>query len=200
MSRTVLGHSIQRVEDTDALTGAAQFVDDLATARGAAWAVFVRSDDAHGKLRGVDLSGALAMPGVIAAYTDSDLGLPPAKAMGGDGKMDRPRLARDRVRFVGEPVAVVIADTRAQATDAAEPVVVDVGPLPVVVDPDEAVTAGAPLLFPEFESNATRPVPPATGGEFANADVVMTARIVHPRVAPVPMEPNGCLADYDGET
>ncbi len=200
MTRTVLGHSVQRVEDRACLTGTTQYVDDVALSAGALWAVFVRSEAAHGELRGVDTTAARAMPGVVGVFTDADLALAPARAMGGDGMMDRPRLARDRVRFVGEPFAVDVAETRTRAVDAAELVDADIATLPVVVTADDAIAAGAPLLFPEFGSNATTgAVPDAFGAGFADAEVTVRARIVHPRVAPAPMEPNGCVVVPDGD-
>jgi aerobic carbon-monoxide dehydrogenase large subunit len=200
VSRTVLGHELPRVEDDAILGGAARYVDDLAVEQGAAAAVFVRSEDAHAVLRGIDTADARAMPGVVGVFTDADLGLAPARAMGGDGALDRPRLARDRARFVGESVAVVVAETRAQAVDAAERVVVDTTPLSAVARADDAIAEGAPLLFEAFGANATMgAVPAAAGAAWPEAEVVVRARIVHPRVAPVPMEPNACLVVPDGD-
>ena len=155
MSRTVLGHTVLRTEDRALLTGSARYVDDVAIASGSLWAVFVRSVHAHAELRDIDTTAAQNAPGVVAVCTAADLDLPRAGAMGGDGKMDRPRLATGRVRFVGEPVAVVVAETRAQAYDAAELVVVDADPLPPVVDAFAALEPDAPLLFPEFGANQT---------------------------------------------
>ena len=120
--------------------------------------------------------------------------------MGGDGKMDRPRLATGRVRFVGEPIAVVVAQTRAQAYDAADLVVVDADPLPPVVDPLAAVEPEMPLLFPEFGANQTTgPVPAASGDGWPDAEVVVRTRLRHRRIAPAPMEPNGAVAVPEGD-
>src|SRR5207244_4206739 len=107
----------------------------------------------------------------------------------------RPRLAVDVVRYVGEPVAVVLAETRAMAVDAAGAVVVDYDPLPAVVEPVAAAEAGAPVVFPDHGSNVVFD----GGGEadpdlFADADIVVRARFRNHRVAPVPLEANGCLA------
>jgi carbon-monoxide dehydrogenase large subunit len=199
VARTVLGHAVHRVEDAGALRGDVRYVEDLAVAADACWAVFVRAVDAHAQLRSVDVTDARAAPGVVGVFTDDDLGLPPAAAMGGDGKLDRPRLARDRVRFVGEPIAVVVARTRAQAYDAAELVVTTTDPLAAVVDGLTALQNDAPRLFPEFGVNTTTgPVPDRTGGEWPDADVVVRARFVNQRVAPVPMEANGVLVVPDG--
>jgi len=195
MARTVLGHEVQRTEDRSLLTGAARFVDDVALGTGACWAVFVRSHVAHGELRTIDVAAARDAPGVVGVFVDADLALPPARAMGGDGALDRPRLARGRARFVGEPAAVVVAETRVQAVDAAEAVVVDVDALPTVTDALAALAPDAPLLFPSFGANTTVPVvADAEDSTWPGADVTVRARIRHPRVAPVPMEPNGCVA------
>ena len=162
MSRTVLGHSVERTEDAELLRGTARYVDDLAGVTGALWAVFVRSMVAHGELRAVELSGARAAPGVLGVLAADDLDLPSVPALGGDGALDRPLLARSRVRFVGEPVAVVVARTRADAADAAEQVVVDIEPFEPVVDPFVALRPDAPRLFPDFGWNTTMgPVPAA---------------------------------------
>ncbi len=200
MSRTVLGHTVLRTEDRALLTGAARYVDDVAVVTGAAWAVFVRSVYAHAELRRVDTAAAQGAPGVLAVCVAADLDLPLAPAMGGDGKMDRPRLATGRVRFVGEPIAVVVAQTRAQAYDAADLVVVDADPLPPVVDPLAAVEPETPLLFPEFGANQTTgPVPAASGDGWPAAEVVVRTRLRHRRIAPAPMEPNGAVAVPEGD-
>src|SRR5262245_44527880 len=100
MTRTVLGHTVTRTEDPAILAGAARYVDDVASTSGAVWAVFVRSAFAHATLSGVDVDAARAAPGVVAVFTATDLDLPPQRAGGGDGLLDRPLLARERVRFV----------------------------------------------------------------------------------------------------
>ncbi|MEA3019826.1 MAG: aerobic carbon-monoxide dehydrogenase large subunit, partial [Actinomycetota bacterium] len=149
---------------------------------------------AHGVLRGVDTAEAAAMPGVVAVLTAADLDLP-AQGAALLGALARPLLAVDRVRFVGEAVAVVVAESYAAGVDAAEMVIVDVDPLPVVINPLAAAADGAPLLFPEHGTNVAGGR--HHGGDdafFADADVVLRARIVHQRVAPVTMEPNGALA------
>ena len=112
----------------------------------------------------------------------------------------RPPLATDRVRFVGDVVAAVVAETRAQAVDAAELVIVDYDPLPVVIDAEAALADGAPLLFPEHGSNL------AIEFDFGedptvldDAEVVVAQRFVNQRVAAVPMEPNGIVVTHDGD-
>ena len=107
----------------------------------------------------------------------------------------RPPLAADRVRFVGEAVAAVVAETRTQAVDAAEAVVVDIEPLPAVVDPERAFDDGAPVLFPDHGSNlALANVDPWDESFFDDADVVVRGRFENQRMAVVPMEPNSFAA------
>ena len=186
----MLGHEVRRVEDPALLTGEAQFLADLQV-DGLLHAVFVRSATAHGVLDAVDVSAAVAMPGVVAVLTAADLDLP-AQGAAHLGPMARPMLATERVRFVGEAIAVVVAESYAAGVDAAEAVVVDIDPLPVALDPTDT---DPPLLFPEAGSNLA-------GGRhhdddaafFENDDVVVHARLHHQRIAPVTMEPNGALA------
>jgi carbon-monoxide dehydrogenase large subunit len=196
---SILGHRVERREDPPLVTGAARFLADV-EARGALCAVFVRSTVAHGVLRSVDVAAALSQPGVVAAFGAADLALPDIPEWPRpDGpprpELGRPCLARDRVRFVGDPIAVVVAETEAQAVDAAEQVVVDVDPLPVVTDPVAAMADDAPLLFPDIGTNVVLEVGAGEQGDVLDgADVVVRARFVNQRVAPVPMEPNGTLA------
>src|SRR5262249_20841377 len=129
MTTTVLGHEIRRVEDPTLLTGEARFLADL-DVDGLLHAVFVGSTVAHGLIRHVDVSEATEMPGVVSVLTGRDLDLP-AQGAARLGEMARPLLAVDRVRFVGERVAVVLADSYEAAVDAAEVVDVDIEPLPV---------------------------------------------------------------------
>lgn len=204
-SVSVLGHEVHRREDPPLLGGSVQFLADVALP-GMLHAVFVRSTVAHGLLRGVDVSLAREWPGVVAVFTADDLRLPdipewPRPDGPPRAALARPCLAAERVRYVGEPVAVVIAGRQADAVDAAELVVVDVEPLPVVVDPAAAAHPGAPILFEVVGSNVVLEAHvPAGGAEkreedaTSGADVVVRARFVNNRVAPVPMETNGILA------
>ena len=157
---------------------------------------FVRSTIAHAVIEGIDTSDAVSMPGVVAVYTADDLDLPDHHGfMMLPPTMNRPPLARDRVRFVGDIVAMVVAETKAQAVDAAEAVIVDYDPLPVVVDMEAAILPDAPVVFEAQGSNIANGM--GTGpveGVLDDADVVVTARIVNQRVAPVPMEPAGIVA------
>src|SRR5213593_2781576 len=147
MIGSILGHPVRRVEDPALLTGAARFVEDL-PCEGALHAAFVRSTIAHAGISSVATGDAAGMPGVAGVFTAGDLGLePPEPSSLVPPEMARPVLADGVVRFVGEPVAVVLAATRAQAADAAEAVVVEYEPLPAVSDPEAALAEDAPLLF-----------------------------------------------------
>src|SRR5207245_6898994 len=130
--------------------------DDLPI-EGALFAAFVRSPLAHGRIASVDAAEAAAAPGVVAVFSAADLGLPPLPPMGMYPQiMGRPPLAEGVVRFVGEAVAVVLAETRVQAADAAGLVAVDYEPLPVVGDPEAALEPGSPLLHPGHGSHVVR--------------------------------------------
>ena len=164
----------------------------------------------HATIVAVDMAAALASPGVAGVYAATDLSLaplPPSGTVEGDahgeleGLFSREPLARDVVRFVGEIVAVVVAETAGQAVDAAELVAVEYDALPVVVDVEGAVAEGAPLLWPTFGTNVAH----AFGAEsdedpLEGAEVVVRGRFVNQRVAPAPMETNGIavVPDDDG--
>lgn len=197
VSTSVLGHRVERREDPPFLTGEAEYLADLRV-DGMLHAVFVRSSVAHGTLRGVDLSGAATQPGVVGAFTAADLALPdlpewPRADAPPRAEVARPCLVRDRVRFVGEAVAVVVAESPAAALDAAELVEVDVDPLPAVVDALAALEPDAPLLFPALGTNVVLEAPAAGVDALEGADVVVRARFVNQRVAAVPLETNAAL-------
>lgn len=212
--RMSFGPEMYRKEDPALLTGAARFVADLEVA-GCLHAHFLRSTSAHARLSRLDVSGAEAAPGVVGVFTARDLalggleeGTPPAG--GPRSELARPCLAEDRVRFVGEAIAVVVAESAAAALDAAELIEVDLDELAVVVDPWKALEAQAPLLFPDFGSNLvldatagedpTGEEAPATEAQvMAGADVVVRARMYNQRVAPAPLEPNGAVAVPSGD-
>jgi aerobic carbon-monoxide dehydrogenase large subunit len=199
-SGSILGNPVRRTEDPRILRGEAEYFDDLEV-EGLLHVAFVRSTMAHARIESVDASGAAAMSGVVAVYTAEDLGLETHQGFAMvPAALARPHLAREVVRFVGDMVAAVVAETRAQAVDAAEMVVVDYDPLPVVIDPEEALGNGAPLLFPEHGSNLAIEF---NFGEdptiLDDADVVVQGRFVNQRLAPAPMEPNGIVVQPDGD-
>jgi carbon-monoxide dehydrogenase large subunit len=193
---SILGNAVVRLEDPALLSGAAKYVDDL-DSPGAATIAFVRSSTAHGTLRSVDVDAAKAMPGVLAVYHagGDDLGLAPFQSFPMLSEaFNRPVFARDRVRFVGDIVAAVVAETGPQAVDAAETVVIDVDPLPVIVSQANALAPEAPLFFPESGSNVCFGTSfGADDDPLEGADAVAEVAMVSQRLAGVPMEPNGCL-------
>jgi carbon-monoxide dehydrogenase large subunit len=195
-SGSILGNAVVRLEDPTLLTGRGEYLDDL-DSPGASRIVFVRSQVAHGVLRSVDVEAAKAMPGVLAVYhaRGDDLGIEPFQSFPVLSEtFNRPPFAGDRVRFVGDIVAAVVAETRAQAVDAAEAVLVEIDPLPVVISKADAIMPGAPLLFPDNESNVCFVT--SLGSEedpLEGAEVVVRVEMVSQRLAGVPMEPNGCF-------
>ena len=203
MTGSLLGNAVPRVEDPALLRGRGRYVDDLPV-DGALHAVFVRSDVAHGRLLGVDVSEALTRPGVVAAFTAADLDLEPYNVFFPlHPACGRPPLATGKVCFVGDPVAVVIAETRTQAVDAAEAVVVDVEVLPAVADLEAALAPDAPVQNDGIGSNLAIGRREGDGaGVLDGADVVVRARIDNQRLAVVPLEGHTILVvpgdDGDG--
>ena len=194
-SGSILGNPVLRREDPGILTGEIEYLDDLQI-DGLLHVAFVRSTIAHARLVSVDLDDAREMPGVVAVFAAGDLDVPDHHGFVMlPATMNRPPLARGKVRFVGDIVAMVIAGSKGAALDAAEAVIVDYDPLPAVADMEAALEAGAPLLHDEHGSNVANVM--GTGpveGILADADVVVSQRIVNQRVAAVPMEPNGMIA------
>jgi aerobic carbon-monoxide dehydrogenase large subunit len=198
-SGSILGNPVQRVEDPRILSGEAKYFDDLDPS-GCAHIVFVRSTMAHAKITSVDTSEAEQMPGVLGVYTKDNLELDDVQGFVMlDAVFNRPPLAKDTVRFVGDIVAAVVAESRAQAVDAAESVVVDYDPLPAVVDPEKALEDGAPLLFPDHGSNIALDLAVMGATEdpaiLEGCEVVVSGRFLNQRVAAIPMEPNGILVE-----
>ena len=212
---SILGTRVIRTEDPRLLTAGGVYVDDVREPElaGAARATFVRSTVAHALITGIDATEALAQPGVIAVLTVADMNdvppPPPAEEPAADappaeapiplgGKWSEPLLAVDRVRFVGEPVAIVLTDSTYQGEDAAELVIVDYEPLPAVVGITESL-AGGTLLFPAAGSNITvnHAAPEAA---FGGCEVVVEREIMNQRVAPVPLEGRAAAASWaDGK-
>src|SRR5262252_6157416 len=191
MPGSILGTRVTRVEDPDLITGRGRYVGDIQL-DGLASLAFVRSPIAHGRLDGIDATAALAVPGVIAVLTAGDLGVPAFHGfMVLNERCARPPLAVGKVRFAGEPVAIVVAETAAAAADGAELVAVDLTPLPAVADPERALAAGASLQFEELGTNLAAGERDEDGEEaLREAAVVVRARMVNQRVAVAPMEGN----------
>ena len=196
MRGSILGTRVRRVEDADLLTGASTFVGNLER-DGLLHAEFVRSPLAHGRVVGIDTAEAASAPGVVGVFTAADLSLPEHHTfIVLHPEVRRPPLATDRVRFVGEAVAMVVAESKAAAVDAAELVDVDYEPLPVVVDPEAALAPGAELQFPDLGTNLMGGARSASDPDpLADAEVVVRARMVNQRIAVMPLEGNAILAD-----
>lgn len=200
----VIGTSVLRKEDAPLLRGEARFIDDLHRP-GALYAAVLRSSHGHARIRGIDTSAALAHPGVHDVVVHADLPETAAAipmrmfARPGMERFLQPPLARDVVRYSGEPVAVVLADSRYVAEDALELVEVDYEPLEPVTDPERALEPGAPVLH-AAGTNLAAEFSAGDGdvdAAFAEADVVVSERVVCQRHAAVPMETRGLLAELD---
>jgi aerobic carbon-monoxide dehydrogenase large subunit len=193
------GVAVRRVEDPALLTSTARFTGDLVAA-GCLHAVFVRSSYAYARVTRISTGRARRAHAVMGVLTAHELGLGRLPAGGGPEVTRRPVLAGDTIRFLGEPLAVVVAQTRAAAIEAAELVEVDCTPLDPVVDPAAALNTGAPLVFPELGSNVVAHGTTGAGSALDGAEIVVRARFRNQRVAPVPLEPGGALAvpDADG--
>lgn len=205
------GARVQRKEDRRFITGKGRYVDDMRVP-GMKYAAFVRSPHAHAAIRGIDAAAARAMPGVIDVLDGEQMradgignlicGWAVSSKDGTGMKMGEwPALAVGAVRHVGQAVAVVVAETKAQAKDAAEAVEIDYETLPVVVDAKKALEAGAPQLHKEAENNLIFDWEignkAETDAAFARAAHVTTLDIVNNRLVPNPMEPRAALGLYD---
>lgn len=187
----LIGERVLRTEDPDLVTGRGTFVDNVKL-EGAAHVVFVRSNQAHGRIVEIDTSAAIELPGVLGIFTHADLVADGIGPMPIDmpilpSGIKRTALASDVVRYVGEPIVAVVAQTRPQAVDAAESILVEVDPLPVVVDPEDAL-ADEVLLFPEHGSNVVVHFPAGSEVDFSSCEVVVSQRILNTRIAPSPLE------------
>lgn len=209
MPEGFIGQSRRRVEDARFLTGQGRYVADVHTP-GALHAWVLRSPHAHAEITSLDASAARAMPGVRLVLTGADLAaeglgnLPCPAAVATTGPLvvpPRPALPVDRVRFVGEPVALVVAGTPEQARDAAEAIAVDYAPLPAVADPLAALQPGAPLLWPEAAQNQAflfeKGDRTAVQAAFAAAALAVELDLLNQRVHAWPMEPRCALARWD---
>jgi carbon-monoxide dehydrogenase large subunit len=197
---SILGNRVVRREDPTLLSVGGTYVDDLAL-DGAAFVTYVRSTVAHARIVSIDVDAARQAPGVVAVFTagDVDMGpVPPPMPMF-PAAMSRPWLAAERVRFVGEPVAAIVSESRTEGVDAADLVVVDYDPLPAVVDLTSAEEA--PPVFDECGTNVACDIGAMFGFTptddfFDGCDVVVRQRIVNQRVAPCPMEVRAAAAAW----
>lgn len=205
---SILGRAVSRVEDHRFITGGGRYVSNTAGEPGRTlWIGFARSPIAHGRLLGIDKSGALAVNGVVEVIVGSDLDLAPIPPVFGGlthPLMVRPIIANDRVRFVGEIIAVVVATSESAAADGVAAVVEDIDPLDVVVDPVEACSSSV-HLFDGSGTNVTYSSSLASEGVdeatdlFGDCDVVVEQVMVNQRLAPCPMEPRATVCVPEGD-
>ena len=204
-----IGQPVRRSEDPTLLRGEGQYTDDV-NRPGQAYAVLVRSSIAHGIIRAIDTAAAKEMPGVLAVLTAEDLagygglkcGLPLKNRDGSPiHYVPRPALVSDKVRYVGDPVACVVAETVAQAKDAAEAVAMDIEPLPVVLDPADAVKPGAPLVFDQVPNNLALDYHYGDSAKveeaFAKAKHVTRLETSNQRMIVASIEPRAAIGEYD---
>ena len=203
MARPVFGTSVRRVEDPHLIRGAGRYVDDLQPA-GCLHAVFLRSHLAHATIARIDFTAASTAPGVVAVWSAADLAdLEPLEieaAVDGMPVPERRVLASGRVRHVGEAVAMLIAESPAQARDALELIEIDFEPLPTVTDMEHALREDASLLYPDLGSNLAFQKDAKHGPmkrSFDRADVIVHERLVNQRLIPAALEPRGALAWMD---
>ena len=210
----MMGARIRRKEDPRLITGSSMYVGDLQLS-GMLHASFLRSPHAHARIRSIDTSAAEGMPGVHGIYTNEQM-VKLAEPLGGSGTSGDAELeevdtgtipipvvqtlAQGKVRWVGEPIAVILADSEGQGRDAAEAIVVDYEVLPAVVDYEKATEDGAPLVWDEVANNIGMAHQRSAGdvdGAFSNADVTVSQRILSQRLVPLAMEGRACAASPD---
>jgi aerobic carbon-monoxide dehydrogenase large subunit len=204
-SNLFVGSPIERLEDFRFLTGRGQYVDDLHS-EGMLHAAILRSSIAHGRIRAIDTAAALARPGVHAVITAADIGAVPTIPLRHDPtpairRFEQPVIANRKVRYVGEPLAVVIAETPALAEDALEAVVVDIEPLAPIADRATARKEDT-ILFETVGTNMPDTITAVRGdadSAFQNAPYTRREHFIVQRHAAVPMEPRGLLAEWDAD-
>ena len=212
MDTGTLGHSVRRLEDARFLTGRGRYVEDFERPD-AAHAYVLRSPHAHAVIERIDAAAARAASGVLGVFTEADLaadGIGPLPCVAQVATIDplivppRYALARGRVRHVGEPVALVVAETRDLARDAAELVAVDYRPLAAVAEAPAALQQGAPRIWTEAPGNLCfrfqRGDQAATAAAFAGAAHIVELALVNNRVVPTPIEPRAAIGSYDPAT
>src|SRR5256714_9874449 len=204
----LVGAKIHRREDPRLITGHGHYIDDF-TRQGVAYSVFVRSPFAHARIKSIDITDASKAPGVAGVYTARDFKAqlagthPAAPAFVAEKKYipERFPIAEKEVCYQGEIVAAVLAETKGQAVDAANLIQVEYEELPAVMDTEKAMAKGSPLVHEGAADNIswdlTYTGPEVSDAAFKEADVVVKERILQNRLAPVPMEPRGVLAEYE---
>ena len=203
MGGSILGNRVLRKEDPKFLTTGGKYVDDLLDEpllENAVHVTYARSSVAHGRILSIDTSDAAAMPGVIAIFTGADLGLEPVPSAFNPAAT-RTLLAMEKVRYVGEPLAIIVSETREQGEDASEAVIVDYDVLEAFVDVEQAMTSST-LLYDACGSNVVFDttalgMPDNTGEDFfAGCEVTVKGRYMNQRVAPCPLEVRGAAAAW----
>jgi carbon-monoxide dehydrogenase large subunit len=208
-AKFAIGQPVPRAEDPKLLRGEGRYTDDI-NLPAQAYAVIVRSPHAHGRIKSIDTAAARAMPGVLAIYTGEDVkqygtlksALPFKNRDGSDMKKPgRPALPPDKVRFVGDPVACVVAETLLQAKDAAEAVEVDIEPLPVVTKPEQALRPGAPALFEDVPNNIAFDFHYGDSEQveaaFARAAHRVRLKLLNTRLVVNALEPRAAIGSYE---
>ncbi len=214
MAKFGVGQAVTRVEDQALLVGGGRYTDDLSVP-GMAHAYILRSPHANARILSVDADDAKAEAGVITVLTGADVAadglgdmpcsIPMTNRDGTErGDTPHPILARDHVRHVGDPVAIVVADSLNQARDAAELIMVDYDDLPAATDTFEATLDGAPQVWEGIKNNVVfdweNGDKAGVGAAMAKAAHVTKLRVINNRVVANPMEPRACLAEYDADS
>jgi carbon-monoxide dehydrogenase large subunit len=208
-SAYAIGQPALRKEDGTLLRGQGRYTDDI-NLPGQAYAYILRSNVAHGRIKSIGTAAAKAMPGVLGIYTGADVAqygtlqsaLPFKSRDGSDMKKPpRPALPTDKVRFVGDPIACVVAATLLQAKDAAEAIEVDIGPLPVVTKPEQAVASGAPVLFDDAPGNVALDFhygdSEKVAAAFAGAAHKVKLKLLNTRMIVNAIEPRAAIGSFD---
>src|SRR5215475_13385918 len=203
MTQRYIGQAMKRKEDPRLVSGTSTYVDDVALP-GMLHMAVARSIHAHARIKRIDTSKAQKVHGVVAVVTGEEVAancgpIPCAASIPDMKNAQRQLLAVDKVRFVGEPIAVVVAHDKYIARDAADLIDIDYEPLPAVVNPEKAMDPASPRLYEEFSDNIAYRFGFETGNTeeaFKTADVVVKERFVNQRLAPAPMEPRGVVAAY----
>jgi carbon-monoxide dehydrogenase large subunit len=205
------GQAIRRIEDQRFVTGSGRYTDDISLP-GQSYLYFFRSPYAHGLIRQLDVNAARGLPGVIAIYTGKDLAdagvrdvtgadMPAFALSGPRPALRQPPLARDRVRYVGEPIVAIVAESLATAKDAAELIELDLEDLQAAVTPADAMRDGAVRIHDHLDSNQFGVLhhgdKAKTAQVFDEAAHTLSMELLNNRIAPTALEPRGCIADYD---
>ena len=203
MTQRYVGQAMKRKEDPRLVSGTSTYVDDVVLP-GMLHMAVTRSIHAHARIKHIDTSKAQKLPGVVAVVTGEEVAahcgpIPCAASLPNMKNAQQPLLARGKVRFVGEPIAAIIAENKYIARDAADLIEVDYDPIPAVVNPEKALEPSSPRLYEEFSDNIGFNFSFESGNTeeaFKKADVIVKERFINQRLAPVSMEPRGVVATY----